>query len=176
MLIIAVDPGVTGAFCVLQGKRVLTIEDTPVHLQKKGKGEKRVYDDYTMGRLVYKWVAYAKQRGEKLAFVIEKVTAMPGQGVVSMFGLGYGLGLWIGAARGAGVGDDCIYKPAPATWKRIMGLDREKANSVALARKLYPAAVQPYLDLRMVRNGGLDVNRLHGRAEALLLAHYRRIA
>jgi crossover junction endodeoxyribonuclease RuvC len=96
------------------------------------------------------------QPGEAVVAVIEKVGAMPGQGVSSVFSLGDSYG----AARAvlATAGFELV-QVHPATWKKYFKLTSDKELSRALATRLFPAAP-------------LHLKKHDGRAEALLLARW----
>ncbi len=93
---------------------------------------------------------------------LEKVGAMPGQGVVSMFTFGQNVGTWHGILAALGIPYVC---PRPQDWQRGLvdwkaGKDT-KAASLATARRLFPDA-------------DLGRKKDHGRADALLLAWWAR--
>jgi len=97
----------------------------------------------------------------KLA-ALEKVGAMPGQGVVSMFTFGQNVGVWHGILAALSIPYVC---PRPQEWQRGL-LDRKagkdtKTASLATARRLFPDA-------------DLGRKKDHGRADALLLAWWAR--
>lgn len=93
---------------------------------------------------------------------LEKVGAMPGQGVVSMFTFGQNVGTWHGILAALGIPYVC---PRPQDWQRGL-VDRKagkdtKAASLATARRLFPDA-------------DLGRKKDHGRADALLMAWWAR--
>ena len=97
----------------------------------------------------------------KLA-ALEKVGAMPGQGVVSMFTFGQNVGTWHGILAALGIPYVC---PRPQEWQKGI-VDRKagkdtKAAALATARRLFPDA-------------DLGRKKDHGRADALLLAWWAR--
>jgi crossover junction endodeoxyribonuclease RuvC len=94
---------------------------------------------------------------------LEKVGAMPGQGVTGMFNFGVSYGYIKGVLEANRIPYQEI---PPQRWKKEFGLNSDKAASVDVCRKLYP-----------------DVNLLaaprckkphDGMAEALLMAEYAR--
>jgi len=91
---------------------------------------------------------------------LEKVHAMPGQGVTSMFSFGEGYGVWQGILAGLQIPFDLV---APQTWKKhtMRDCSKEKGASMVKALQLYPQA-----DIRLKKH--------HGRADALLIAEYLR--
>lgn len=155
MIFIGIDPGLDGALAAIQEDgSVIAVEDTPT-LTVKGKKNKRHYNVSEMYRNLRITVAAEGQRGVRVA--LENVHAMPGQGVSSMFSMGYGLGLWRGIIAAL---DLPLTMVEPVVWKRQMGLiGKDKAASVVLAQQRFPTA-----DLRRKKD--------HGRADALLLALY----
>lgn len=88
MKVIGIDPGKSGAIAMVEAGKVLFVEDTPVITPKKGKTQ---YDERAMFRLLESAVRAGAKK-----IVLEKISAMPGQGVTSMFSFGQGFGLWLG--------------------------------------------------------------------------------
>ncbi len=91
--------------------------------------------------------------------VIEKVGAMPKQGVASTFTFGTSYGVCIGAIAGFGIP---LAYVTPAKWKahfRLLGRDKDASRELAI--RIFPEAA-PHLTLK----------KHHGRADALLLAKY----
>jgi crossover junction endodeoxyribonuclease RuvC len=89
--------------------------------------------------------------------IVELVSAMPGNGVSSMFAFGKSVGLIHASIQCAGIP---LHLVPPSKWKKHFNLSRDKEESRALAMRLYPNAA------------GLDRKKDAGRAEALLLARY----
>jgi crossover junction endodeoxyribonuclease RuvC len=81
---------------------------------------------------------------------------MPGQGLSTTFTTGCAFGALLATLQAAGIAVEFV---TAATWKRGAGLDADKAASLNRARLLFPGA-------------SLDRKKDHGRAEALLLAHW----
>jgi crossover junction endodeoxyribonuclease RuvC len=106
-------------------------------------------------------------RNANVVIALEKVSAAPiegrRQGTSSMFSFGMGFGIWIGILAGLQLPYTLVH---PATWKASLMRDqaKEKSASILRAKQLYPQAA-PCLNL--VKH--------HGRADALLLAHYARL-
>jgi Holliday junction resolvasome RuvABC endonuclease subunit len=91
--------------------------------------------------------------------VIEKVSAMPKQGVSSTFRFGMGCGLLRGVVAALALP---LTEVSPTVWKREFKLDNDGEKSRALAIRLFPA-----LAAQMQRK------KDHGRAEALLIASWQ---
>lgn len=147
---IGVDPGLSGAVAVLSGSAETRIFDTPTAMS----GGKRRYAVALMREVL------AAFPNRDVQAALEKVHAMPHQGVVSMFTMGEGLGLWQGLLAGMGIPYTMI---APQTWKKVMlrDMDTDKNASRLRALQLFPAVA-----------GQLALVKHHNRAEALLLAKY----
>jgi len=151
MLVVAVDPGLTGAIGFLRDGAYVAVEDMPTVLKGVGSVKNEV-SPQGMKTLIKERL----QPGEAVVAVIEKVGAMPGQGVSSVFSLGDSYG----AARAvlATAGFELV-QVHPATWKKYFKLTSDKELSRALATRLFPAAP-------------LHLKKHDGRAEALLLARW----
>ena len=141
-IFIGIDPGKSGGIAVLY---------------PDGKGLAVPYSDREVGKLC----VIAKKY--QAICCLEKVGAMPGQGVTSMFNFGVSYGYIKGALEAYRIPYQEI---PPQRWKKEFGLNSDKAASVDVCRKLFP-----------------DVNLLptercrkphDGMAEALLLAEYAR--
>ena len=68
---------------------------------------------------------------------IEKVSAMPGQGVTSMFSFGLNVGGWYGILAALGIP---MITVTPAKWQKAMldaGTGETKARSLSMARRLF---------------------------------------
>ncbi len=153
MRYIGIDPGLSGAVAVLSGPLGLefTIFDTPVATV----GKKREPVPRQMVEILRPYV-------ENSAASLELVHAMPKQGVASAFNFGRGLGLWIGILAALGIPYDLV---SPQRWKAVMmdGMGKEKDAARVRAMQLFPSA-----------SDHLALKKYHGRAEALLIAEYRR--
>ena len=94
---------------------------------------------------------------------LEKVGAMPGQGVVSMFSFGQSVGYIKGVLESFRIPYQEI---TPQKWKKEFGLSSDKAKSTEVCGKLFPS-----IDLLATPR----CKKPHdGMAEALLMAEYAR--
>ena len=148
MLTLAIDPGITGAIAILDGDGTLELlADLPV------------IRDHSLA-----WIDGAELQsivrdasgGRPCRAVVERVSAMPRQGVSSSFAFGVGFGSVLGVLQAMHLPIELI---TPVVWKRALGLTSEKRVSLDRARLLFPTA-----DLRLAKHDG--------RAEAALLAYY----
>jgi hypothetical protein len=149
---VGVDPGMSGAFALIRDQLVVVV-DMPTYMIDG----KRKIDHNTLSNLLWQW---AEEYYISHA-TIERVHAMPGQGVTSTFNFG----LAYGAAVQACAHLDTRFVH-PATWKAIYGLrgGRENKNlSRDKASELFPLFRQLWARAKD-----------DGRAEAVLLAHYGR--
>ena len=101
--------------------------------------------------------------GKPTRCCLEKVHAMPKQGVSSTFSFGAGYGWLKGAMDALGISYQEI---PPEKWKKEFSLNSDKQTSIAVCRQLFPEA-----DLRLTERSRTDSD---GMAEALLMAEYAR--
>jgi crossover junction endodeoxyribonuclease RuvC len=168
---IGIDPGLSGAVAAVweNGARY-EVWDMPV----VKAGSKKEYD---IGKLVeiLRKCGYMGVGGNggvegfgggqvSLPCYVEKVGAMPKQGLSSTFKFGMGYGIAQACAISAGHRMTLI---RPQSWKKIMLRDmkKDKGASCARAVQLFPSA-----ELTGPRGGAKD-----GRCEALLLAELARL-
>lgn len=152
MLILGIDPGITGAIAAVTPSGSLQwVQDMPIRDGGKKARKANEIDGASLARLLRVHVA---DIGEVW---VEEVSAMPGQGVSSMFGLGDSRGCIRGVLEALGLSTQRVH---PRTWKQHFGLDSDKDASRALAIRLYPGCE------------ALSRKKDHGRAEAILLARY----
>ena len=145
-LTLGVDPGLTGAVALLgpSGEFEL-VADLPIIRDRSLAW----VDGGALQSLLLDAV-----RGRPVHAVVERVSAMPRQGVSSVFTFGLGLGSVLGVLQAMGVSIEFV---TPACWKGDLHLSRDKRASLDKARLLFPSA-----DLRLAKHDG--------RAEALLIA------
>lgn len=94
---------------------------------------------------------------------LEKVGAMPGQGVVSMFNFGHNLGYIEGLLQAFDIPYQLV---PPQTWKKEFCVTSDKNTSIEVCRKLFPhVCLIPTARSRKPSDG---------MAEAMLLAEYAR--
>ncbi|MES2348472.1 MAG: hypothetical protein V4641_12995 [Pseudomonadota bacterium] len=147
-----IDPGIHGAIACIHGAGV-EVFDTPV-FNIKGKDKP---DLHGLHGLISRLAAIH----EPSQCVIEDVHSMPKQGVASSFTFGHVAGATQMAVVAAGIP---LRMVPPASWKRLMGLGRDKDESRRRASQLYPAFAHLW-----------PLKKHDGRAEAVLLAHYGRL-
>ena len=88
MLIIGIDPGISGSICFLEDGKILEVIEMPVMTEGK-KNKKQVN-----GAQIYnEFLKRINREDDGVRVVIEQVSAMPGQGVTSMFNFGQSFGI-----------------------------------------------------------------------------------
>jgi len=117
-IIIGIDPGITGAVAIIENitRSKVSVFDTPTTTETKVKKKKRTYikhyDISAMAELLRPYM------GKKTLICIEKVHAMTGQGVTSMFSFGRGVGIWEGIF---GALEFEYEEVSPSVWKKEYG-------------------------------------------------------
>jgi crossover junction endodeoxyribonuclease RuvC len=160
MKFIGIDPGLDGAVAILPDGILI---DTPtLTIQGKGKSKKRELNVHEMAGILRVAVRDLDLSYLTAQAALEKVHAMPGQGVTSMFSMGKGLGVWLGLLAAFSIPTEV---PTPQHWKKLMldGMGKGKDASRLRAILLFPHL-----------SDKLSQKKDHGRADALLLAEYAR--
>ena len=103
------------------------------------------------------------QMGNSIVAAVEKVGAMPHQGVTSTFHFGENYGFILGTLSARGIPYQLV---PPRKWKAEFSLDNDKQKSIQTAHRLFPD-----VDLKRTERCRVDSD---GIAEALLLAEYAR--
>ncbi len=89
MLIIGIDPGITGSICFFKNNKIIEVIEMPTMIDGK-KSKKQVNGAQIYNEILKKIEGIEKQ---DVRVVIEQVSAMPGQGVTSMFNFGQSFGI-----------------------------------------------------------------------------------
>jgi len=131
MKVIGIDPGLSGAIAVLQDNKVKEIFDVPV--MPEGKKNKRQLNSAQLVKLL-KDIIFDS---EEAVVIVENVSAMPGQGVTSMFNFGQTFGAIKGICAALGLP---IFFVRPAKWKKHFDLiNSSKDASRTKAIEMYPS-------------------------------------
>ena len=153
MKIIGIDPGLTGAIAILEDNKVLNIFEMPV--MSEGKKNKRQLNSAQLVKMLND-ISYNK---EETVVVVENVSAMPGQGVTSMFNFGQTFGAIKGICAALGLP---IFFVRPAKWKKHFDLiNSSKDASRTKAIEMYPS-ISDQLSKKK------DVNK----SDAILIARF----
>ena len=132
MLVIGIDPGISGSICFFQNGIILEVIEMPTMIE--GKKKKRQVN----GSQIYNEILKKTHQIEKqdIRVVIEQVSAMPGQGVTSMFNFGQSFGILKGICSAMQLP---MYFVRPAKWKKYFGLiNSEKDASRTRAIEMFP--------------------------------------
>jgi len=155
MIIIGIDPGITGAISVLENKQVIEVYDTPTMID--GKKNKRQVNGAQVTNIIKE--SLNKDKDKEVVVVVEHVNAMPGQGVTSMFNFGQSFGVIKGICSALSLP---IYFVRPAKWKKHFNLI--KTNKDASRTKV----IQIYPGVSSKLSRKKDSNK----ADAILIARY----
>lgn len=152
MVILGCDPGQTGAIAAYDGTIITGLIDMPTMARLHGSG--RQVDPYTLATEILDLCG-----GRNATAVIEAVSAMPGQGVSSMFRFGESVGVVLGVI---GALQMPVRWVTPQRWKKaagIVGKDKDAARSLAI--QLHPEVADM-----------LTRKKDHNRGESILIARF----
>ena len=155
MLIIGIDPGISGAICFFENGRILKVIEMPTMADGK-KNKKQVN-----GAQIYHEILNDIKKFDKkdIKIVIEQVSAMPGQGVTSMFNFGQSFGILKGICSAMQLS---MYFVRPAKWKKYFNL----INSEKDASRTRAIEIFPYFSSQLSKKK--DSNK----ADAILIASF----
>ena len=155
MLIIGIDPGITGSICFFEDGKIIDVVEMPNMAEGK-KNKKQVN-----GAQIYYEISLRIKslKKEEIKVVIEQVSAMPGQGVTSMFNFGQSFGILKGICCAMQLP---MYFVRPAKWKKYFNL----INSEKDASRTKAIEVFPYFSSKLLRKK--DSNK----ADAILIASF----
>ena len=155
MLIIGIDPGISGSICFFEDGKILDIVEMPT--MAEGKKNKRQVN----GSQIYNEISKRVKNFDKqnIRVIIEQVSAMPGQGVTSMFNFGQSYGILKGICSAMQLP---MYFVRPAKWKKYFNL----INSEKDASRTRAIEIFPYFSSQLSRKK--DSNK----ADAILIASF----
>jgi crossover junction endodeoxyribonuclease RuvC len=155
MLIIGIDPGITGSICFFQDGKIIDVVEMP-NMPDGKKNKKQVNG----AQIFYEISLRIKDlRKEEIKVIIEQVSAMPGQGVTSMFNFGQSFGILKGICSAMQLP---MYFVRPAKWKKYFNL----INSEKDASRTKAIEIFPYFSSKLSRKK--DSNK----ADAILIASF----
>ena len=132
MLIIGIDPGISGAICFFLNGEVIDIIDMPSMADGK-KNKRQINSQQVFNEISERIKNFSKK---DIIVVIEQVSAMPGQGVTSMFNFGQSFGVLKGICSAMQLS---MYFVRPAKWKKYYGLIKtEKDASRTKVIEIFP--------------------------------------
>ena len=132
MLIIAIDPGISGSICFFEDGKILDVLEMPT--MTEGKKNKKQVNGSQIYNEILKRIRKLNKRDIKV--IIEHVSAMPGQGVTSMFNFGQSFGILKGVCSAMQLP---MYFVRPVKWKKYFNLiNSEKDASRTKAIEIFP--------------------------------------
>ena len=154
MLIIGIDPGISGSICFFEDGKIIEVIEMPVMTEGK-KNKKQVN-----GAQIYnEFFKRINNKDDDIRVVIEQVSAMPGQGVTSMFNFGQSYGILKGICSAMQLP---MFFVRPAKWKKYFNL----INSQKDASRTRAIEIFPYFSTQLSKKK--DSNK----ADAILIASF----
>ena len=153
MIIIGIDPGVSGAICILTDGKITEIYEMPTMID--GKKNKKQVNGAEVTNIINKELVNEKD----INVVIEHVSAMPGQGVTSMFNFGQSFGVLKGICAALKLP---VHFIRPVKWKKHFNL----INTEKDASRTKVIEVFPYISSKISKKK--DANK----ADAILIARF----
>lgn len=156
MIVIGIDPGLTGAVAMLGHRgELLHMADMPTMEKGKAKGHvRRQVNGAGLAAALRAWMT-DYDRNECWVF-LETPIAFPGQHVAAIAAAFQTAGIIEGVVVTMGLQ---LTNVPPAEWKKALALTKSKEQARAKAIRMFPSA-------------SLDRVKDHNRAEALLIAKY----
>ena len=154
MRIIGIDPGLSGGIAILDDLKIFDMFDMPI--MSEGKKNKNQLNSAQLVNIIKKHIVLGKT-----FVIVEQVSAMPGQGVTSMFNFGQTFGSIKGICAALNLP---IFYVRPSKWKKHF----ELINSSKDASRTKVIEMYPSISSRLSKKK--DVNK----ADAILIARYFR--
>lgn len=148
MRILGIDPGIGGAIAVLDAGWLSTMDMPTVEIVRNNK-RKREIDAVQLAR----WLGNFTPDG---VAILERVNAMPGQGVSSMFAFGRSVGMVEGILAALLIP---VHYVVPQVWQKGMGVAKGDGAARLRASQLRPQDAGQWARVKD-----------HGRADAALIA------
>ena len=155
MLIIGIDPGITGAICFFEDRKIIGLIEMPN--MAVGKKNKRQVNGSQIYNEISKRINGVPKKD--IIVVIEQVSAMPGQGVTSMFNFGQSFGVLKGICSAMQLS---MHFVRPAKWKKYFGLIKTQKD----ASRTKVIEIFPYI------SGQLSRKKDSNKADAILIASF----
>ena len=155
MLIIGIDPGISGSLCFFEDGKIIDLVEMPS--MAEGKKNKRQVNGAQIYNEIFSRIKNFEKKDIKV--VIEQVSAMPGQGVTSMFNFGQSFGVLKGICSAMQLP---MYFVRPAKWKKYYNLINSKKD----ASRTKVIEIFPYISMQLSKKK--DSNK----ADAILIASF----
>ena len=132
MMIIGIDPGISGSICFFEDGNIIDVVEMPT--MAEGKKNKKQVNGAQIFNEINKRISNKDKQNVRI--VIEQVSAMPGQGVTSMFNFGQTFGAIKGICAALELP---IFFVRPSKWKKYFELiNSSKDSSRTKAIEMYP--------------------------------------
>jgi hypothetical protein len=154
-LVLAVDPGKTGAFALFdESGEIIAVDDLAI-----ASNQRLAWVSCTFAKRVQRLA-----EGRQISAIIERINPNPKNGSIAAFSQGQTLGSVCALCQALGARPEFV---SAQVWKKSYGLifsnevehHERKRYSLEKARELFPRA-------------RLDLQKHNGRAEALLIGHW----
>ena len=155
MLVIGIDPGISGSICFFHDGKIIDVVEMPTMTEGK-KNKKQVNGSQIFNEITARIKKIDK---DDIRVIIEQVSAMPGQGVTSMFNFGQSFGILKGICSAMQLP---MYFVRPAKWKKYFNL----INSEKDASRTRAIEIFPYF------SGQLSRKKDSNKADAILIASF----
>ena len=155
MLIIGIDPGISGSICFFEDGKIIDVIEMPTMTEGK-KNKKQVNGSQIYNEILKK---INKFPNKNIRVIVEQVSAMPGQGVTSMFNFGQSFGILKGICSAMQLP---VYFVRPTKWKKYFNL----INSEKDASRTRAIEIFPYFSSQLSKKK--DANK----ADAILIASF----
>ena len=157
MIVLGIDPGISGAFAVVHRGRCVKIFDMPVMTHTKGGKVRQTYDGPKTNRFLRELKELAEQKGESLRVALEDLSYRPSNGGIGAQSFAVGYGRLLAYLE---INEIPFETVSANSWRpKMVGVKKSKADALKKARQLFPKAP-------------LTLAKHHNRAEALLIAEY----
>ena len=155
MLIIGIDPGISGSICFFEDGKIIDVIEMPTMTEGK-KNKKQVNGSQIYNEILKRVNKLSKK---DIRVIVEQVSAMPGQGVTSMFNFGQSFGILKGICSAMQLP---VYFVRPTKWKKYFNL----INSEKDASRTRVIEIFPYFSSQLSKKK--DSNK----ADAILIASF----
>jgi crossover junction endodeoxyribonuclease RuvC len=148
---IGIDPGLSGAIAIISPESLKIFDMPTMTVERNGKAKRQV----SAAELAQ---IFSNFNSNDCHVYVEKVSAMAGQGVTSVFSFGRSFGMIEGILAAFKLPVTYV---APATWVKAVGRGQGKDASRARAMELFPSDQDQF---KRVKDDG--------RADAALIAYW----
>ena len=155
MLIIGIDPGISGSICFFEDGKITDVIEMPTMTEGK-KNKKQVNGSQIYNEILKRTNKFQKK---DIRVIVEQVSAMPGQGVTSMFNFGQSFGVLKGICSAMQLS---MHFVRPAKWKKYFNLIKTEKD----ASRTKVIEIFPYVSSQLSKKK--DSNK----ADAVLIASF----